>query len=89
MKLSMFTEADQERAQKQIDCYGYQMKNAIELMAQGEFGKAAAYHQNMALSLDNLQAMKNTKDTHEEINLKISQIKGDQDRMEMLRRNYF
>lgn len=89
MNLSLFADADQEQAKKEIDCYGYLMKNAIELMANGEFGKAAAYHQNIALSLNSLQAMKNTKETYEEIDLKINQIKGDKDSMEMLRRNYF
>lgn len=89
MTLSMFLEHHQNEAQKEIDAYGYMLKQAIEHMANGEFKKAAIYHENITRSLNELQHLKNTKETHEEINLKLSQIKGDKDRMEMLRRNYF
>ena len=45
--LSMFTNADQDSARKELDCYGYLLKRAIELFAQGEFNKALIYHQNI------------------------------------------
>ena len=60
--LSMFLQSDQKRATQEIDCYGYLLKNAIEHLANGEYGKAATYHENIARSLHELQALKNSKD---------------------------
>lgn len=59
--LSMFLQADQDRAKKELDCFDYLMMNAIEHIAKGDFGKAAVFHENIARSLHELQALKNSK----------------------------
>ena len=80
----MFLEIEQEKANKEIDCYGYLLKKAIELMAKGEFGKAAIYHQNITRSLEELDRMKRNKQTSEEVNLLLKQIQSDQQQKQLL-----
>ena len=66
MNLSIFLKSDQDKAKRELDCYGYLQKQAIELLAAGEFGMAARYHENIARSLDELQHMKNSKQAVDE-----------------------
>lgn len=84
MELSMFLETDQEKAKKELDYYGYLLNNAIENMLNGEFSKAAVYHENIANSLRELERMKNTKKMHDEAWLLLKQIEGKQQQEELL-----
>lgn len=83
--LSMFTAADQEAARKELDCYGYLLKTAIELFAQGEFNKALIYHQNIIRSLDELHRMQVNKKMQDEAWLLLKQIDARQMPNELLR----
>ena len=83
--LSMFTNADQDSARKELDCYGYLLKTAIELFAQGEFNKALIYHQNIIRSLDELHRMKVNKEMQNEAWLLLKQIDDRQMSNELLR----
>lgn len=80
----MFLEADQEKAKKELDCYGYLLNNAIENLLNGEFSKAAIYHENIAHSLRELERMKNTKKMHDEACLLLKQIEGRRQQDELL-----
>jgi len=84
--LSMFTAADQEAAKKELDCYGYLLKTAIELFAQGKFNKALIYHQNIIRSLDELHRMRINKEMHDEAWLLLKQIEARQTQDELLGR---
>ena len=83
--LSMFTATDQEAAKKELDCYGYLLKTAIELFAQGEFNKALIYHQNIIRSLDELHRMRINKEMHDEAWLLLKQIEARQMQDELFR----
>lgn len=57
----MFLDKHEEQADKEKDCYGYCMAQAIEHFAHADFEKAAIYHENIVRSLRELQALKNEK----------------------------
>ena len=59
--LDLFLDKHQDEAKQELDCYEYLMKNAIGHMLHAEFSKAAAYHENIARSLHELQKLKNEK----------------------------
>lgn len=62
MKLStLFLPKELQRAEKELDCYGYCLDNAIAYYLNGEFEKASIYHENAARSLRELQSMKNNR----------------------------
>lgn len=84
INLSMFNELDKERADKELACYDYLMMNALQKVANGEFGKAAAYHENVAYTLNELQKMKNAKDLRDEAKELLRQIED----QEKLRRHW-
>lgn len=83
MTLSMFLQSDQEQAGNELNQYNYLMSNAIEHMAQGEFRKAAIYHQNIVQTLNSLQELRNTKG---EIDLAMKQLNGDKEMVELARK---
>lgn len=83
MTLSMFLESDQQRAGNELEQYNYLMTNALSLMAQGEFRKAAIYHQNIVQSLESLQELRNTK---QQIDLALKRIQGDREMIDLLRK---
>ena len=66
IKLSIFRESDQERASREIDCYGYLMVKALGHVAKAEFAKAAVYHENIVRSLKELQRLKDEKEYFDE-----------------------
>ena len=84
--LSMFTATDQEAAKKELDCYGYLLKTAIELFAQGEFNKALIYHQNIIRSLDELHRLKINKEMQDEAWLLLRQIESRNMQENLIRR---
>lgn len=59
--LQMFLEDEQEKAEQELDCYGYCMSQAIESKLKGEFHRAAMWHENMRRSLNELEIMKQNK----------------------------
>ncbi|WAA10816.1 hypothetical protein [Fervidibacillus albus] len=65
INLSIFLESDQERASREIDCYGYLLVHALGAVAKTEFSKAAIYHENIVRSLRELQHLKNEKRFYE------------------------
>ncbi|NBJ71018.1 MULTISPECIES: hypothetical protein [Clostridia] len=83
--LSMFLLKDQEKADKQLAVYDYNFMHAARYVAQGEFEKAAVHHRNVANALEELQRMKNSKDTTDEARSLLNQI----DKQESIRRNWF
>lgn len=74
ISLSIFRESDQERASKEIDCYGYLMVKAMGYMAKTEFSKAAAYHENIARSLKELQRLKTEKEFYDKVKTILKEI---------------
>ncbi|MDY0396812.1 hypothetical protein ACFSMW_14795 [Virgibacillus halophilus] len=62
----MFLASDQEKADREMDCYGYCLKIAIEHYMRGDFAKAAAYHENIIRSLRELENMVRWKQMHVE-----------------------
>lgn len=64
--LNLFIEKHQEQANQELDCYAYLMKKSIDHFILSEFGKAAAYHENIARSLRELQRLRNEKQTYDQ-----------------------
>lgn len=81
---SMFLKSDQESANRELDCYGYCMSVAIEHFMNGDFEKAALYHENIIRSLHELQKMKNDKMAYDKAALIWEQIRADQYQKELL-----
>ena len=63
----MFLKSDQEKANQEIDCYGYCLRKAIECKLKGEFEKAEMWHENIKRSLRELEIMKQNKIKMDEI----------------------
>lgn len=74
ISLSIFLESDQERASREIDCYGYLMVKAMGYMAKTDFAKAAAYHENIARSLKELQRLKTEKEFYDKVKTILKEI---------------
>ncbi|WP_068672311.1 hypothetical protein [Oceanobacillus sp. Castelsardo] len=62
MNKSMFLKSDLERASREADCYIYCQSQAMEHSMNGNFEKAAIYHENVIRSLRELQKMKDNKE---------------------------
>lgn len=73
----LFLQEDKEKAEKELDCCGYCINNANQHYRHTEFEKAAVYHDNIARSLRELQAMKNKKEMTEAAWLMWKQIEAD------------
>lgn len=84
--LSMFTNADQDSARKELDCYGYLLKRAMEFFMQGDFNKAQIYHQNIIRSLDELHRLKINKEMQDEAWLLLRQIESRNMQENLIRR---
>lgn len=84
MTLSMFREADQERAQRLLSAYNYEHQNAIEQTLLGEFKKSAIHHGNAAGFQEQLQELKNKKQLSNQIELTLKQIEGDRQMTELI-----
>jgi len=65
-------------ADEEKDCYGYCMQQAIEYFMQGEFEKAAIYHENIIRSLKQLERLKREKEDYKRLQLILKQMEGDQ-----------
>lgn len=83
--LSVFLDKDHERADKELACYDYLTLNASRMVANGEFGKAAAYYENTVRSLRELQFMKDRKESVDKAVEILRQI----DKQEVARRYWF
>lgn len=64
--LILFLEKHQDEANQELDCCAYLMKKSIDHFTVSEFGKAAAYHENIARSLHELQCLRNEKQTYDQ-----------------------
>lgn len=47
-----------DQAVEELDCYGYCLDEAIVRFMQGKFDEAAAYHENIARLLRELESLK-------------------------------
>ncbi|WP_373894418.1 hypothetical protein [Virgibacillus sp. CBA3643] len=74
----MFLKADQEKAEREVDCYDYCLGLATEKLKQEEFGEASAYLDNASRSLKELERMKIAKQTFDQSWFEIKQIEGQQ-----------
>lgn len=81
----MFLLKDQEKADKQLAVYDYNLMHAIRCVAQGEFENAAVHHRNVANALEELQRMKNSRSATDEAIRLLKLI----DKQEVTRRNWF
>jgi len=59
----MFKEADQAKANSNLNEYDLNMMQGAIAMTKGDFKDAAQHHRNIANALDNLQTLKNEKET--------------------------
>ncbi|GGB61356.1 hypothetical protein GCM10011409_43260 [Lentibacillus populi] len=80
----LFLKQDKERSEKELDCYGYCLDQGIVHFLNTEFGKAAAYHENIARSLWELQRMKNSKEMDDQAWMMLKQIEAQQQQEELL-----
>lgn len=80
----LFLKSDQEKANKELDCYGYLLNKGIELFMQADFDKAAVYHENIARTLKELGRMKNKRETHDRAWFLLKQIEAEQIRRELI-----
>lgn len=83
--MNLFTEKDQENARRELDCYGYNHKLAIDSVALSNFRDAAIYLENAARSLHVLADYKADKAAVDQAVKLLQRI----NREEMIRRNYF
>lgn len=70
-----FLEGDYHDAIRLIKAYEYYHVNALQHMSVHEYDKAAAYHQNMIQSLNELQRLKNKKQIADQV---LNTIKSEQ-----------
>lgn len=77
----MFLNKDQEKAKTKLGFYNYLLTIAIEYIAKGEFGKAAACHEHIAIVLDEIQELKLNKT---KVNLVLKQFEGERQQRELL-----
>ena len=80
----LFLPVNQSQANKELDCYGYLLNKGIELFLQGDFDKAAAYHENIARSLKELGRMKKEKETTDKTWFLLKQIDSERQQKELL-----
>jgi len=79
MKLqNLFLPKDIVMAGKELDCYGYCLNKSVEHFLNADFGRAAAYHENIARSLMELQRMKEDKRVDDQARYILSQIEARQ-----------
>lgn len=83
-----FLPNDQVKAQRELDCYGYFMKLAIEQFMSGNFEKSAKHHENMARSLRELERLKENKRTFDKFIDLIKKAQHNQQCEELIRRNF-
>lgn len=57
----MFLKSDQDKANRELDCYALYLSQAIANLAKSEFEIAAGYHENIARKLRQLQVYKDNK----------------------------
>lgn len=74
ISLSMFLESDQDAASREIDCYGYLMVKALGYVAKSDFAKAAAYHENIARTLKELNRLKTEKEFYVKVKELLAEI---------------
>lgn len=79
MKLqTLFLPKDLVSAGKELDCYGYCLNQSIEHFLNADFKRAAAYHENIARSLKELQRMHEDKRVDDQARYILSQIEARQ-----------
>lgn len=76
--INNFLEKNQEEAVKELECYNYCLLKAVDHIADNEMGKAGAYHENAARSLNELQRMINEKVANDQAMLILKQIESNQ-----------
>lgn len=81
---TMFLKSDQESANRELDCYGYCLNNAIENFLKGDFEGAIRQHENIIRSLYALERMKQDKKAYDKAALIWEQIRADQYQKELL-----
>lgn len=59
--MKLFLDMDEERANKELDCYGDCLATGIENFMETDFEKAALEHENIARSLKELARLKERK----------------------------
>ncbi|MDO6451885.1 hypothetical protein [Oceanobacillus profundus] len=67
MTLSMFKETDQIKANNSLNEYDLNMMQGATAMLQGDFKIAAQHYRNIANALDNLQSLKNERETLDQV----------------------
>lgn len=82
----MFLKNQLEKADKEQDCFGYNLQLMIESYLTGDFGKAAIYTENAKRSLNELDSMKREKKMYEQAKEMLESLKQ-QD--EGIRRYFF
>jgi len=75
MSNNIFLASDYHDAIRHIKAYEYYHENALQHMSLHEYDKAAAYHQNMIQSLNELQRLKNKKQMADQV---LNHIKSEQ-----------
>jgi hypothetical protein len=80
----LFMPEHQDKADNELDCYGYLLINSIELFAHADFERAAAYHENIARTLKELARMKKEKQLHDEAWFLLKQIEAEQEKRELI-----
>lgn len=84
--LNNFLKKDQERAQRELDCYAYCLNLSLENFLNNKFEKAASYHENVARSLRAIKDMKEDKLATDQAALILGQIKEREQQDELLNR---
>lgn len=94
----LFIAEHQDAAEQEFSCYGYCLDNAITNYMESNFGRAAAYLENAARSLRELQILKSHKQAQEQAMKLLNELDGDSrnqalkrltDREMQMRRDYF
>ena len=67
MTLSMFKESEQIKANNSLNEYDLNMMQGATAMLHGNFKIAAQHHRNIANALDNLQSLKNERETLDQV----------------------
>lgn len=86
MTLSMFLPADQEQAKRELDSWGYSLKNAMEYQIKGDFKGAIVHLENAKRSLSELDTLKNQKEMDEQVWLIVKQIEGSRQHKELIQK---
>lgn len=79
-----FLDSDQEKAERQLECFEYLAEQGDAHFDSRNYGKAASYYENAARSLRELDRMQEEKRLYDEAWFLLKQIKAEQQQKQLL-----